>query len=64
MRLVWAKLIIEKKDVSEYGNWGAKVAGKIYKKTKIMGDWEPRYVIIDNRSMRSSKDDSRGPINL
>ena len=32
--------------------------GKLYKKSFVMGEWEPRVVTIDARGLRASKDNS------
>jgi hypothetical protein len=58
LRLVWAKLILEKRECSDFGHWEPEIAGKIYRKSFVMGDWEPRLVTIDARSLRVQKDGS------
>ena len=58
MRVVWAKLIIEKRECSDYGNWDREVTGRVYKRSFVMGDWEPRVVKIDSRGLKASKDNS------
>lgn len=56
LKLVWSKLILEKRDCDDYGRWAPLISGKIYKKSKIMGDWEPKWVAIDSKSLRVAKD--------
>ena len=39
------------------------MAGKLYKKSFVMGDWEPRVVKVDARGLRASKD-NKSAVNL
>jgi len=33
LRLIWAKLILERREVEDYGQWGSEIEGRILKKS-------------------------------
>lgn len=39
LRVIWAKMMIDRREIDDYGEWGSSVNGKIYKKSEFLGEW-------------------------
>jgi hypothetical protein len=39
LRVIWAKLMIDRREIDDYGVWGSNISGRIYKKSEFLGDW-------------------------
>ena len=33
LRLIWAKLMIDRREIEDYGEWGSNISGRVYKKS-------------------------------
>lgn len=51
LRLIWAKLMVEKREIDEYGDWGTEVSGMVYKKSEFLGEWETRFVSVSRGAL-------------